>query len=119
MAMRDDLQQDDVTMTTSRPGVPAFLLGLAAGTFVGAGVAVWLAPRMRAEIRQRATDTASALGARASERYQAASRLAGDALDDLTRKGQRVRDDTADAVARGADEVSRRATALKSRRSTP
>jgi gas vesicle protein len=98
--------------------VSGFLLGLVAGTLVGAGAAVWLAPRMRAAIRQRATDSASALGAKASKRYKAASRLAGDALDDLTHRGQRVRDDVADAVAHGADEVSRRATALKSGRAT-
>ncbi len=110
----NDLQQDNETMTTSRVGVPGFLLGLVTGTVVGAGVAVWLAPRMRAEIRQRAADSASALGAKASGRYQAATRLAGDALDDLTHRGQRVRDDMADAVAHGADAVSRGATALKS-----
>ena len=114
----NDLQQDE-TMTTSRFGVPRFLLGLVTGAVVGAGVAVWLAPRMRAEIRQRATDSARALGTRASERYRAASSRVGVALDDLTRKSQGVRDGVADAVAHGAEEVSRRASALKSTRATP
>jgi gas vesicle protein len=113
----NDLQQDD-TMTTRRFGVPGFLLGLLTGTVVGGGIAMWLAPGIRAEIRQRATDSAKALGTSASERYRAASSRVGVALDDLTRKSQGVRDGVADAVAHGADEVSRRATALKSSRAT-
>jgi len=40
----------------------------------------------------------------------------GDAIAGITRKGQDVRDDLADAVARGAHEVERYATAAKSDR---
>lgn len=39
-----------------------FILGLTAGTFVGAGLAIWLVPRSAAELRQRGTDSASRLG---------------------------------------------------------
>jgi hypothetical protein len=63
-----------------------FAIGLLTGTFVGAGLAMWLVPRVR------------------------------EAVDDLTRKGQDVRDDVAEAVARGAHEVERYATAAKSDR---
>jgi hypothetical protein len=59
-----------------------FVMGLFAGTFVGAGLMMWLAP----------------------------------AVDRLSRKAQGVRDDVADAVARGAHEVERVATAAKSDR---
>jgi gas vesicle protein len=56
-----------------------FVIGLLTGTVVGAGTAMWLAPRVVSQFRQR-------------------------------------RDDVADAVVRGAQEVERAATALKSDR---
>jgi gas vesicle protein len=93
-----------------------FLIGLLTGTFVGAGLAIWLAPRLASELRERMTDSARTLGRQASERYRQASTRVGDAVDDLTRKGQDVRDEVADAVARGAHEVERYATAVKSDR---
>lgn len=68
-----------------------FAIGLLTGTFVGAGLMLWLAPRMITELRQRVTAS----------------------VDDLTRKGQGVRDDVADVVARGAHEVERFAIAAK------
>ena len=61
-----------------------FGLGLLLGTCVGAGLVLWLAPRMGAEIRQRATDSAKGLahevagavaqGAHAVERAATAAR---------------------------------------------
>jgi len=93
-----------------------FVIGLLAGTFVGAGLAMWLAPRLASELRQRMTDSARRLSERASDRYQQASTRVGDAVDELTRKGQNVRDDVAETVARGAREVERYATAVKSDR---
>jgi gas vesicle protein len=91
----------------------SFGIGLLTGTFVGAGLAMWLAPRSASELRQRMTDSAMRLRKRASEQYQQASACVGDAVGDLTRKGQDARDDVADAVARGAHEVERYATAAK------
>lgn len=93
-----------------------FVVGLLAGTFVGAGLMVWLAPKMAAEIRQRIGDSATDLGRRASRHYEQASARVGEAVGELTRKGQDVRDDVAGAVARGAHEVERYATAAKSGR---
>ena len=95
-----------------------FFFGLLTGTFVGAGLALLLAPRAASELRQRVTDSARALGNRASERYQQVSTRVGDAVDDLTKTGQGVRDDAADAVARGAHEVERIAMAVKTDRVT-
>ena len=63
-----------------------FAIGLWTGAFVGAGLAMWLVPRV--------------------------SR----AIDDVLRKGQHVRDEVADAVAHGAHEVERFATAARSDR---
>jgi gas vesicle protein len=65
-----------------------FGFGLLMGACVGAGVVMWLAPRVTAELRQR--------------------------VDELTRKGQGIRDQVADAVAHGAHAVERAATAAKS-----
>jgi gas vesicle protein len=83
-----------------------FAIGLLTGTFVGAGLMMWLAPRMMSELRQQATDSAKKVTARIS-----------DAVEDLTRKGEGVRDDVADVVARSAHEVERFAMAAKT--STP
>jgi gas vesicle protein len=101
---------------TQEHGHYGFALGLVAGTFAGAGLMVWLAPRMASELRQRMTDSAKSLGQRATDQYQQASTRAAEAVDEVTRKGQGVRDDVADAVARGAHEVERYATAAKTDR---
>jgi gas vesicle protein len=95
-----------------------FVIGLLTGTFVGAGLVMWLAPRTASELRQRVSDSARDLGERASEQYQQATSRVGEAVVELTRKGEEVRDDVADAVARGAQEVERYATAVKSNRVT-
>jgi gas vesicle protein len=92
-----------------------FAIGLMAGTLVGAVLAMWLAPKAAAELRDRVTDSAKALGKRASEQYRQAGSRAGEAVDQLKEKGQGVRDDVADVIARGAHEVERYAVASKSR----
>lgn len=91
-----------------------FVFGLMAGTVVGAGLALLLAPRAASELRDRATNSARALGKRASAGYDEASDRVGDAVDELARKGNRVRDDVAESVVRGAHEVERFAVAVKS-----
>lgn len=95
-----------------------FVIGLLTGTFVGAGLAMWLTPRSGSELRHRMTDSARRLGERATEQYQQATSRVGEAVDEITRKGQNVRDDVADAVARGAHEVESYAIAAKSDRGT-
>jgi gas vesicle protein len=83
----------------------AFLTGLAMGGVVGAGLAMWLAPRAAAEIKTRAVDSAKALGNAVTDRYRDAGRRVTQAVDDLTRKGQGLRDDACDTVARAAQGV--------------
>jgi gas vesicle protein len=113
------VQEDqDMDTPTQEPRDYRFVIGLLAGTVVGAGLMMWLAPRAASELRGRMTDSAKKLGQRASREYQQAGARVGDAVDELTRKGQGVRDDVADAVARGAHEVERFATAAKSDRAT-
>lgn len=72
---------------TRRPRDYRLVLGLFMGTFVGAGLAMWLAPR-------------------ASDTYQQVSARVGEKVADFTRRGRDVRDDIAGAVARGAHEVA-------------
>ena len=90
-----------------------FVIGLLTGTFVGAGLAVWLAPRIASEVRERVTDLGKSLGQRATKQYAQANARVGETVDEVIRKGQAVRDDNADAVAHGAHEVERYAVAAK------
>ena len=50
-----------------------FVIGLFTGTVVGAGLAIWLVPRLGSELRERVTGSARRFGQRASEQYQQAS----------------------------------------------
>jgi gas vesicle protein len=93
-----------------------FVIGLLTGTFVGAGLAMWFAPPSALELRRRTTDAARRLGKRISQQDQPAGTSVAEAVDELTRTGQDVGDDVADAVARGAHEVERDATAAKTDR---
>ncbi len=90
-----------------------FLTGLVMGTFVGTGLTILLIPRAASELGQRVSNSAKALRKRASKRYEHASSRVADAVEDLTKKTQGVRDDVADVVARGAHEVERVAKAVK------
>jgi gas vesicle protein len=96
-----------------------FVFGLMAGTAVGAGLALLLAPRAAYELRDRATNSARALGKRAAAGYDEASDRVGDTVDELARQGNRVRDDVVDSVVRGAHEVERFAAAVKSDNGEP
>ena len=92
-----------------------FGLGLLTGACVGAGLALWFAPRLASELRERVTDSAKHLGQRVGDRYDQVSVRLAQAADEVTRKGQDVRDNVADAVAHGAREVERYAMAAKMR----
>jgi len=96
---------------TQEPRHYGFAIGMLTGAFIGAGVALWLAPRAASELGARLTDSARSLGERASERLRDVNARVGDAVDEATRTGQGVRDEVAGVVARGAREVERFATA--------
>ena len=91
-----------------------FVIGLLAGTAIGAGLALWLTPLAASELRGRIKDSAKSLGQQACDQYDQASSRVGDAVDGLTRAGQGARDQVADAVARGAHQVETFAKAAKS-----
>ena len=63
----------------------SFAIGLAAGTFVGACLAIWLAPRLASELRDRIADSARDIGQRASEHFEHASARVGEAVEAFTR----------------------------------
>jgi gas vesicle protein len=80
-------------------GRQAFVVGMLAGTCVGAGLAMWLAPKGPAELGRRLTASGKDLAQRATDEIQQASTRVSDAAADL-----------AGAVARGAHEVEEYAT---------
>jgi gas vesicle protein len=96
---------------TQKHSQHGFTIGLLTGTCVGAGLAMWLAPRSAAELRGRVADTAKHLGTRASTQYQQATARVKAAVGEVASKGQGVRSDVAQAVARGAHKVERYAAA--------
>ena len=93
-----------------------FLIGLLAGTVVGAGLAIWFVPRLGSELRGRMSDSARELSRLASDRYREVSARTEAAVEDLTTRGQAVRNEMADTVVRGAAEVARQAAAFKTDR---
>ena len=101
--------------TPERPDY-GFVIGLLTGAFVGFGLVMWLAPRSASDFGERMSDSARNLGERASARYRQASARVGEAVDELTRRGQDVVDRAAEAVARVANEVELPATAARSDR---
>ncbi|HEY2434936.1 MAG TPA: YtxH domain-containing protein [Vicinamibacterales bacterium] len=92
-----------------------FAIGLFTGAFVGAGLALWFAPRLTAELRERVTGSARDLGQRVTDHYDHVTTRIANAATEVTRQGQDVRDDVADAVAHAAHEVERFAKAAKTR----
>jgi len=71
------------SQTQSHPPY-GFAIGLAAGMFVGAGLTIWLAPRLASELRERITDSAKDIGQRASDHYEHTRNRFGEAVDALT-----------------------------------
>jgi hypothetical protein len=59
-------------------------IGLATGMMVGAGLAIWLAPRLASELGERITGSAKSIGQRASNHCARASNRFGEAVEALT-----------------------------------
>ena len=95
-----------------------FLIGIITGGVIGAGLALYFAPRAAAELRKRMSGWARNLGDAAKEQHQRASAHVSDAVDEITRKGQTVRDQVADTAVRGAREVELFASTAKPDRRT-
>lgn len=95
----------------------SFALGLLAGTALGAGLTLWLAPRVTSEIHGRIEDAVEAFGDRAARRFESAGARVSAAADEIGARGARIRNDIADAVAQSAHDVEQRA--LRARTDRP
>jgi gas vesicle protein len=93
-----------------------FVIGMLTGTVVGAGLAMWLAPRAASELRERVTDSARSLGNLVGQQPQRAATSVATIAEDLTRRAQGVRDNIAETVAHHAHEVEAYAKAAQSDR---
>jgi len=94
-----------MTTPTEPRGNNDFVIGLLTGAVIGAGLALALAPRLAAELRQRVRVSAHDLRDAASQGYDQVSTRVAAVVDGVTAGGQAVRDNVADAVGRGAHEV--------------
>jgi gas vesicle protein len=92
-----------------------FLFGFFTGAAVGVGLALWFAPRLAKELKERVSDTAKAAGELAADRYDQISTSVGDVAKTVTGSVNAVRHDVAEAVAHGAHAVEEFATSAKGR----
>jgi gas vesicle protein len=86
---------------------PGFVFGLVTGAALGAGLMMYFAPKMGSAIRRCAAAAAKDLGETASAYCDEVGTRVGDAVDELTSRGQKARDAAADVIARGAHEIAR------------
>ncbi len=61
-----------------------FAIGLATGTLVGVGLAIWLSPRSASPLRERLTRSVRRIGQRTSDEYEQASSRVGEAFEAFT-----------------------------------
>lgn len=93
----------------------SLVAGFLAGSVVGAGLGWFFAPRLSALGHQTA-ESLQRIGAAATDRYHEAGGRLGAVVDEVTAKGQDLRDQVSDAVIRGAKDVERFAEQSKSGR---
>jgi len=101
-----------MTLTRFEISATGFLIGLVAGSAIGAALAIAGAPRVR-DLRRRVSATADDLGDAAVQRYGDVTARVADVLNNVTVKGQAVRDEVAEAIAGGARHVEQVAMAAK------
>ena len=82
-------------------GSGSFLMGLLAGTVLGAGLGMLLAPKAGSELRGAIGQQARNFGNKASEQYRRASESA----TGWAEKGREFVNQARDAVSRGAEET--------------
>ena len=86
-----------------REGGGGFVLGLLAGTVIGAGLGILFAPRAGSELRSQLSEQADNIKNQASEGYRRASESAGQWAE----KGRDVYNRASEAVAKGTEEAQR------------
>lgn len=78
-----------------------FMMGLLAGTVLGAGLGMLLAPKSGSDLRGQISDQAKHLGERASEQYRRASETASGWAE----RGRDMMNQARGAMQRGAEDV--------------
>ncbi|MBI2186767.1 MAG: YtxH domain-containing protein [Acidobacteria bacterium] len=78
-----------------------FMMGLLAGTVLGAGLGMLLAPKAGADLRGQIGQQAREFGNRASEQYRRATQAASG----LAERGRDMMNQAREAVSRGAEEA--------------
>jgi gas vesicle protein len=78
-----------------------FIMGLLAGTVLGAGLGMLLAPKSGSDLRGQIGEQARTISNKASEQYRRASETAGEWAE----RGRDMMNQARNAVARGAEEV--------------
>jgi gas vesicle protein len=99
----------DVYDRTGSNGGGSFMIGLIAGTAIGAGLGLLFAPKSGAALRDQLSERAGDLADAASDVYQTAAERASELAD----RGREVVDRTRDVMARTADEAERYAHDVK------
>ena len=78
----------------------SFLMGLLAGTVLGAGLGMLFAPKAGAELRNQLSESASRLRTTANDSYQQASEKVTQATEKVTEKVSQIVDRGRDAYDR-------------------
>jgi gas vesicle protein len=78
-----------------------FIMGLLAGTVLGAGLGMLLAPKAGTEMRGQVAEQARTFGTKASEQY----RRAGETANAWAERGREAVNQARAAAQRGADEA--------------
>lgn len=82
----------------------SFVLGLLAGTALGAGLGMLFAPKAGSELRSQVSEQAGNLANTASDRYRRVSETVTDIAGKGREMGREVYGKAKDIVSRGADE---------------
>ncbi len=95
-------------------GGGGFMIGLLAGTALGAGLGMLLAPKAGSELRNQLSEQAGTLANQAQEGYRKATANAGqwaekgkEAAGDWAERGKDMYGKTREAVSRGAEEAQK------------
>jgi gas vesicle protein len=91
---------DSYERYNSEPG-GGFLMGLLAGTVLGAGLGMLLAPKSGSDLRGQLGEQAKNLSTKASEQYRRASEQAGNWAE----RGRDMVNQARNAVQRGVDDA--------------
>ena len=91
-------------------GGGSFLMGLLAGTVLGAGLGMLFAPKAGAEVRKQLSEQASRLRSTASDTYNQASERIGQTYNQASERLSQASDKVSQMVDRGKEAYERART---------